>query len=1282
MFRFICLLFCFIIVAPQVRAQIKKAEINYQNHQYNKAVYYYKKIIDKPGNQEYLYNLGDSYFKLKDYKNAQLYFNRYINEAPKENTLVTTYDTVLVENKNDPAITDKKITSSQTNELHPKRKSVYLQLGECLLNNNQYDEARKYFITYLRTNPNDKRGQLFSRACDDIKTWASMPARYDVYSIPKLNSKYSDFSAVEYKGGLVFVSDRREDILNENTDGFSQSPFLSMMFTKFRSPNDSLSFGRVKEFLVKYKGDYHTGPICFNKDQTEIYISRVDEIKGRKADKNMLNKPKLFYAFYKDGKWVELFPFPFNDDKYLIAHPSISDDGKYLFFTSDMPGGFGGTDIWYSVRENQTWQTPINAGTEINTAGNESFPFISSTNTLYFSSDGHPGLGGLDIFSSSFLEQVFSPAINLKANINSSFDDFGIYFKTDNKGGYFSSNRTGGVGKDDIYGFKVNNNIVNITGKILLTDNIKDGAESVKILLMTQDGKVLQSTTTDNSGFFKFENISSDQFYLVKVDENDPLLRKQKKLYMADETNRIVRVTVISDNGYFTFENIPSDLTTLDAIELDDIVLKSNLLNGFLVNGDDSTIITNVKVFLNGERGEAVQSRITDKRGYFAFNNISSEKNYHLSIDENNPVIQKLSKILIKDKLGRVILSLQKNANQKFDYYLIKTEQTNLALIDEEEPGINRSFKGKLIDSDANTPIAGAQIILQTNQDEILQTTVTDEFGNFKFYNVLTNLDLKIKTLIDDPALKQSKHIKITDADGRVLFYAELKKDGFTFEVLKTDPNFLSVLEVPEAPLTKKQVSGKLLGDGATPIAGAEVYMKDEQGNVIGRTTTDARGNFKFQNLPPDNNFLIALNESDPTLKNFNTVSIYDRKGKEIFKGGKFIGKFSFTVLKEEATYLSLIENVPDTKIKKRVVGTLVNGDGSNTSIANAEVWLLNANGDLIDKTKTDTKGNFSFKNLSSEENYLFTINPDDPAVKTIGRVVLKDQKGNELYASKKDESGKFVFSVLATDNHLLSSMDAADIRLSKNLSGFLLAGDGDNAPVDGATVKLVNNSGIMVATTTSANNGKFRFSNLRSDETYHVVIDESDPALKKYKNVILTDNTGKVLFTAQKSKEGFKFDILKSDQNMLSLLDNNDVTLKHELKGYIINEETGAVVSGANVILNDKLNQTVASVKTNNKGFFRFSNLDNDQDYLINLDENDPALKGIGKLVIKDGSGNIILKTDHKTGYGFTFNVLASDASTLSLMEIEDTRIKIDIDGLLLSDEVKRIPLKNIEVG
>jgi outer membrane protein OmpA-like peptidoglycan-associated protein len=751
---------------------------------------------------------------------------------------------------------------------------------------------------------------------------------------------------------------------------------------------------------------------------------------------------------------------------------------------------------------------------------------------------------------------------------------------------------------------------------------------------------------------------------------------------MAYENNRIVKVTVVSEKGYFTFENLPSDLTTLKEIDTDELQIKSKLLNGFLISGIDSTVIAGVTIFLISENGEQLQTRITDNRGYFAFNNIPSEQTYSIQVDEVNPLIEKLNKVLVKDKLGRVILTIVKNKGGKFNYQILRSEQSTLALIDEEDINLNRSFKGKLINADDNSPIFSAKITLQNKNKEILQTTYTDDFGNFRFFNVLTKQDIEITTDINDRALALVNKIKITDSDGKLLFYAERKKDGFKFSILQSDPSFMAMHEAPENNLTKKQFGGKLIGDKNKAVVNADVFMTDEKGNVIGKTKSDERGNFRFLNIVPDQNFLIKLNEYDPVIQEYNIITIYNRKGEDVFRGGKFLGKFNFLVINNDPAYLSFLEEVPDVKIKKRLSGVMLNGDGSNLPVANAEVWLLNQSGDLIDKSSTNDKGIFLFKNLNSDETYLVSLNPDDPSIQNLNRIVLKDNNGNELFVSKKDDKGTFVFNILPSEENLLKPMNSMDETLPRDLSGFMLAGDANNAPIAGAIVKLINESGITVAKTVTSANGKFRFTKLRHDENYNVLMDENDPALLKYKNVILTDKNGKILFTSRLGKGGFNFLLLKDDPNILSLLELEDVLIERELKGYLFDDEiSGKPVSSVGIKLTDGSNNQMATTKTNESGFFKFSHLASGKNYFLSIDESSDELKKYSKLVIKDLNGNIVLKSFRDQKHGFIFSLISSDPSVMGLLEEEDTRLKIDLDGLLLSDDGKKSAIPDVEV-
>ena len=265
-----------------------------------------------------------------------------------------------------------------------------------------------------------------------------------------INSVDNDYHAIPYKNGLVFTSSRSSNwgIVYTNNTG---SKFTDLFFTEIDNKG---IWTRPKKFPKPINSKLNEGPFCFNDSGNVIYFTtNKDYTKKDFIVKNSVNLLKIYKATFINEEWTNIESFIFNDDHYNVGHPALSNNGKRLYFASDMPGGFGGSDIYESILYEGQWSKPINLGSKINTQGNESFPFLSKDGRLYFSSNGHVGLGKLDIYSSEFENLEWKNVKNLEAPINSSSDDFSYYTEVNNSSGYFSSNRLNEK-DDNIYKFK------------------------------------------------------------------------------------------------------------------------------------------------------------------------------------------------------------------------------------------------------------------------------------------------------------------------------------------------------------------------------------------------------------------------------------------------------------------------------------------------------------------------------------------------------------------------------------------------------------------------------------------------------------------------------------------------------------------------------------------------------------------------------------------------------------------------------------------------------------
>lgn len=336
----------------------------------------------------------------------------------------------------------------------------YLNYGQILKNTGNYVEAKVAFDTFSRLKPSDPRGKFFSESIGIVTEDHKWDEPVSITNVGTLNSKNADLCPVFYKEGVVY-STTRNTPGHDKIYGWTGANFLDLYYAKKDAGNSS--FVDVVPFDgEKLNKKYHDALANFSKNQDTIYLTRVEKYL-RGEDKKLLEieRNKIFMSVMKDGKWTKDIPFHLNSDLYSVANPLLSPDGKRLYFVSDMIGGYGKTDIYYCPREGNSWGNPVNMGPNINTFNTEKYPNIDADGNFYFSSDGYQGFGGQDICVALNKNDTLQKAIPMKYPFNSFTNDFGIVFLKDGKSGYFSSNRTGGQGDDDIYYFDLKRDSVN-----------------------------------------------------------------------------------------------------------------------------------------------------------------------------------------------------------------------------------------------------------------------------------------------------------------------------------------------------------------------------------------------------------------------------------------------------------------------------------------------------------------------------------------------------------------------------------------------------------------------------------------------------------------------------------------------------------------------------------------------------------------------------------------------------------------------------------------------------
>ena len=390
----------------------------------------------------------------------------------------------------------------------PTEPENYFRYAQALRAQEKYEESDQVLKKLAAIRPEDSRIKEFLSKTDYIKAIDEMSSDFELLNLD-INTGFSDFGTSTYNGHLIFASSRDQD---EKIYKWNAQPFLDL----FELNED----GTVKEVNGDVNTEYHESSTTFTKDGKTAYFTRNNFFKGKvKRNSEKFHGLKIYKATLVDSVWTNIESLPFNNDEYNVAHPALSADEKKLFFASDMFGTQGASDIFVvNINEDGTYGEPINLGSKINTEGRENFPFVSDKDILYFSSDGHVGLGGLDVFKVEMgkLNESISMIHNLGKPINSPKDDFGYIVNETTGKGYISSNREGGKGDDDIYSFVIPACTKAISG-IVINKRTQDILANADVFIYDSSRNLLQSLKSDDSGKFSFNLGCKDRTYLIEA---------------------------------------------------------------------------------------------------------------------------------------------------------------------------------------------------------------------------------------------------------------------------------------------------------------------------------------------------------------------------------------------------------------------------------------------------------------------------------------------------------------------------------------------------------------------------------------------------------------------------------------------------------------------------------------------------------------------------------------------------------------------------------------------
>lgn len=503
---------------------------------------------------------ADNYFNRLSYAYAANLYEELVGSEVDSPTLKSKLAYSYMKMDNNPKAVEyysKMIESSEA------KSEDYYNYSYALKQVGNYSESDKWMNKYSNAVSADLRSKLFL-ANTGYKSKIEKTAPFFALTNLDLNTSVADFGGYysTAQDQMFFITARKKRVFVRKEWSWNANRFLDLYKVSVSTDN---KLGDVKR-VSKVNTKFHEGPLTFSPDGKTVYFTRNNVASGKKRrDGQKIQNLKLYIADVNEkGKWVNEREFIYNSKDYSIGHPSITADGKTMYLVSDKPGGFGGADIYkVAILEDGTFGEMVNLGNKINTEGQEMFPFIDTEDRLFFSTDGHPGLGGLDVFVAFFENGNVGKIHNLGLPINSQYDDFSFNMSKDFKTGFLSSNREGGKGGDDIYAVQLIRPFVfGVTIKGTAKDKKGEIIPFAKIDLKDDKGNVIETITADENGAYSFE-AEYEKNYGLGGSKTDYFDGKNTASTFTDEQVVIADVILEKDPGLSLYALVTDKKTGL-----------------------------------------------------------------------------------------------------------------------------------------------------------------------------------------------------------------------------------------------------------------------------------------------------------------------------------------------------------------------------------------------------------------------------------------------------------------------------------------------------------------------------------------------------------------------------------------------------------------------------------------------------------------------------------------------------------------------------------------------
>ena len=940
-------------------------------------------------------------------------------------------------------------------------------------------------------------------------------------------------------GGMSIAADIHDNIY---VAGYFESAALTFGFNIIK--NDYSGRGTIDAYLVKYDSDgnaqwaksfgsrYDDGAlsVCTDKDGN-VFIS------GNFENEIMADTTALISHGISD-----IFIIKYNSSGSVVWAKNFGDinEESGLSLCSDkngniyMTGFFNSEEISFGTIKFTLKNKSDIYLVKFDPAGNIKWAKHSGGSAdeagLGICSDGNGNIVMTGYFESGILP--FEAAVLNKKSVT---DVFISKYTSEGKNLWAkNSEGRGGVHRQKIENEELDNTLV---GRILFNKAMDEGVAGAKVVLLNDKGKIIKSTTADDYGVFIFKNVSDAANIAVKITGDVNQFFNQRKIYLANVDNTVISAARKGKNDFFVFGNLTSEWKMLPPLVEKDSVNKFSF-SGNIYAGEEHMPVKNLKTYLVDEKGEVVQSVLTNAFGSFTFANIAQEGKYTVKIDSTDKRVS-ASTIYFTNERGKIIAS---DNGRIFRFEFLSSDKNTLALLQVNDAGLIADVRGKIC-SDANgkKPIAGCKVKVINGKGDEIGKAFTDSLGNFWISGVKAD-EYYILKLEESGAVLKLNEIFVSDENGKMI--GKLKSgEGkfFRFEFLPMEDQSLNKIYFEDTD-SNSLFNGKLLSNSKTEqgIPNTKVSLLNPDGTILQTIMSDEKGMFLFKNIPDGIKFNVKVYENDSLLINQDKIYLADKTNRIVSKIVK--GENGFFVFQNLPSQLSKLTTFveKDTSIQISFSGNIYAGD-ERMPVENLKILLIDDKGNVIQTSSTNSFGSFTFTNILSDKKYSFVVDSTDKRV-TASTIYFTNKKGTLISSGI---GRNFRYELLSENKSTISQLQVKDAELLADIHGKLCSDPECKNPVSGGKLKVINEKGEEMGKAITDSLGNFWITGVKADEYYVVKLEESENVLK-LNEIFISDGSGKMMGKL-KSAEGkfFRFEFLPMDKQNFSAIYVDDPWLK-----------------------------------------------------------------------------------------------------------------------------------------